>query len=239
MHATVQINNPGSKHHIAVPNGLVDDNPQGQPKNILSAIPLARQKVLSPGEVLYYMGENNESAFYIQSGMSKLLTHLPDGKSRIVRLAARGDFIGFDCLIEGFQRHTAIAIDDMVVKQLPLASLRQLERSDPATFCRLLKEFYQHLVLADTWITKFSTGDIKGRIAYLLYFLSDIEFGKNSDCVALLRIQEVAETLGITPESASRTMADFKRKKILTKLPGPNGGIYRINMTKLQHETRV
>lgn len=154
-------------------------------------------------------------------------------------MAAKGDFIGIDCFMHGFQRHTSIAMDEMVVKQLPIASLRHLERSDPAKFCCLLKEFYKDIVLADTWITKFSTGDVKCRIAYLLIFLADIECGKESDCVELMRSQEVAETLGIKPESASRIMAEFKRKKILIRLPECTGEVYQIDTARLWCETRV
>jgi DNA-binding transcriptional ArsR family regulator len=52
--------------------------------------------------------------------------------------------------------------------------------------------------------------------------------------VELLTVDEMAEILGVTPESVSHHLADFKRNDILHKQPDPIQDLYRLDSEKLR-----
>jgi CRP/FNR family transcriptional regulator len=56
--------------------------------------------------------------------------------------------------------------------------------------------------------------------------------------VSLLTVGEMAEIIGVTPESVSRIMADFKRKGILTPIDEENPVIFRCDEDALTREAQ-
>jgi CRP/FNR family transcriptional regulator len=168
-----------------------------------------------PGEVVFYEGDEVEVAYVICRGLVKLISYLPNGRARIVRLHGRGSVLGLVGLMRHPHEHTAIAVEDTRGYRIPLSLLQGVSRDDPETYSGLLEHWYQYLDTADTWITEFSTGPIRARVARLIQFLESIEHKSNAHRVTLLTSEEMAEILGVTPESVSRIIAEFKRKHVL------------------------
>jgi CRP/FNR family transcriptional regulator len=187
-------------------------------------------------DVIYREGDCVDMVYVIRSGMVKLLSYLPNGRARIVRLHADDHWIGLEGLIGFAYEHTAIAIGDVDAFRIPMSRMHSLERDNPRVFSQILRNGYGHLVQADMWIANFSTGGIKPRVARLVDFLSKLEFGETSIIVELLTVHEMAEILGVTPESVSRILAMFKRSDILLKQGNVVDEIYQINASKLQKE---
>ncbi len=192
-----------------------------------------KHKNFSDEEIIYHEDAPAESLFYIESGIVKLQTYLPNGQARVVRLHKSGELIGLDEIMEPTYRQTAISVNNVSLMQVSLERIRTLEKLNPEGYLQLLKESQRHLALADTWIAEFSTGSIKARVARLITFLAQLEFGESSDNVALLKIDEMANILGVTPESTSRIMADFKRNRILERATDAETDLYRINHNRL------
>ena len=90
--------------------------------------------------------------------------------------------------------------------------------------------------MADTWITDFSTGAIRGRVARLIRFLVENDEASGPREVSLLTVDEMADVLGVTAESVSRVMADMKRRKILQSI-SDQPDFYRCNIEILLKET--
>jgi CRP-like cAMP-binding protein len=132
-----------------------------------------------------------------------------------VRLHARGSLVGLNGLFEPRYNHTAVAVGKVVAECIPVHSLVRLRDENPPVYCRLLESWYGQMRDADTWITQFSTGGIRARVARLVNFLSEIEHHKPSTEVNLLTCEEMAAVLGVTTESVSRILAEFKRGKVL------------------------
>lgn len=170
------------------------------------------------GETIYQQGDDIDALYVIRGGKIKLLSYLPDGRARIVRLHNRGSVIGLNGLLGEPHEHTAIAVDAVHVYQVPMDRLRPLREHDPLAYSCLLEQWSGYLSYADTWIMEFSTGPIRARVARLIHFLAELEDDSESNEVELLTGEEMAEVLGVTPESVSRVIADFKRKKILTEI---------------------
>jgi CRP-like cAMP-binding protein len=168
-------------------------------------------------DVIYRECRGACSIHLVISGLVKLVTHVTDERTRIVRLLSAGDFLGLDGLFEEAHRQTAVALGQVTMYRIPVTLLRGVKSRDPAFYCRLLECWYVHLAYADTWITQFSTGPIRPRVARLLKFLSEREPNAGPPRVRLLTCEEVAEVLGVTPESVSRSLAEFKREGLLRR----------------------
>lgn len=189
-------------------------------------------------EIIYRESERVERIYVIRSGLVKLLSYLPNGRARIVRLHACNHWIGLEGLLGQPYEHTAIAVGDVEVQHVRIHSLQRLNRDNPGVLGHLLRQWHGALVHADRWISDFSTGGIKPRVARMIEFIAEIEYGQPLDRVELLTVCEMAEILGVTQESVSRILATFKRREILQKLSDPSREIYRIDVAGLQQEAR-
>ena len=188
--------------------------------SLVQAVPSSRSFTLEGGETLYREGETPESVYAVTTGLVKLVSYLPDGRSRIVRLLGADSVVGFDGLVNDTHPHTAIAVNRVTGFRIPLAPLERLRTESAELHDALLTRLHQHLQYADTWITQFSTGPVKARVARLVEFLTTVEDNTGDDEVQLLTCEEMADILGVTPESVSRVLAEFKRNDILTPADG-------------------
>jgi CRP-like cAMP-binding protein len=200
------------------------------------AIAATRLVHYDPNDTIYRESDEVESLYVISEGRIKLLNHLENGRSRIVRLHNRGSTIGLNGLMDEPHSHTAIAIDNVTAYQIPMHLIKTVKDEDPDAYCQLLEFWHEYLKMADTWITDFSTGAIRGRVARLIRFLVENDEATGPRDVTLLTVDEMADVLGVTPESVSRIMADLKRRKILQAMSDlPDN--YQCNIERLLKET--
>lgn len=192
-----------------------------------------------PGDTIYREGDAVEFLYLINNGRIKLLNYLENGRARIVRLHKRGSIIGINGLMAEPHPHTAIAVDDVSIYQLPLSALKKIKQQDLNTYCQLLEYLNNYLSVADTWITDFSTGAIRGRVARLLRYLIENDENTGPREVTLLTVEEMAEILGVTAESVSRVMADLKRKNILTPIGDEYPDRFQCAMQDLLQEAEL
>lgn len=197
-----------------------------------------RSKRYQAKEVIYRESERVDGIYVIRSGLVKLLSYLPNGRARIVRLHASNHWIGLEGLLGQSYEHTAIAVGDVEIQHVAIHRLQRLNRDNPGVLGQLLCQWHGALMHADRWISDFSTGGIKPRVARLIEFLAELEYGQPLDRVELLTVCEMAEILGVTQESVSRTLATFKRRAILRKQSDPSREIYRVDATGLQREAQ-
>ena len=170
------------------------------------------QLILQPGKELYRAGSPAEQMFTIRSGLMKLVQYLPDGSQRIVRLMKTSDVIGLEALLDRTYEHDAVAMQPTEVCCLPVTVVRELSRENPQLHKELLNRWQRALTEADAWITELSTGSAKQRVARLLLRLARGQ--ENSECQLFSR-EDMGAMLGITTETASRIIAEFKRQSLL------------------------
>jgi len=173
------------------------------------------QFVLQPGQALYHAGDAGERMFTVRSGLVKLVQYLPDGSQRIVRLVSQADVTGLEALLGSDYQHDAIAMQPTEVCCLPVNTIKLLSDANPKLHVELLNRWQRALSDADLWLTELSTGPARERIARLLLRLA--REGERSECTLFGR-EDLGAMLGITTETASRTIAEFKRQGLLTEL---------------------
>ncbi len=169
---------------------------------------------LPPGSILYRAGDLGDRLFTIRSGILKLVQYLPDGTQRIVRLLRSTDITGLEVLLEQSYQHDAVVLHATQACSLPVSVVRALSQTNPVLHKELLNRWQKALVEADAWLTELSTGSAKQRVSRLLLRLVRDE--QSSQCTLFSR-EDMGAMLGITTETASRTIADFKRKSLLVE----------------------
>ena len=179
-----------------------------QPVSIITYEPQAR---------IYHEGDAGRYVYTLRRGVIKLVKALPNGDHRIVRLNSRSDTIGLEILLSETYRHTAIAISSTEVCRIPVEVLHRLDQRSPAFHHQLLARWQKTVDEAERFITELSTGQARSRLAHLLldYFSDGLSEAWSSPAR-----DDIAHMLGITIETASRLMAEFKREGMISEQDG-------------------
>jgi len=186
------------------------------------------QFVLPPGQALYHSGDRGDRMYTIRSGIVKLVQYLPDGSQRIVRLLRSADVAGLEAMVKKPYDHDAVALQPTEVCCLPVTTLQELSKDNPELHVELLRRWQRALSEADAWLTELSTGPARERVARLLLRL--VHQQEPPECHLFGR-EDIGAMLGITTETASRTIAEFKRQGLLQDL---GAGRYRIDVVKAE-----
>lgn len=194
-----------------------------------------RTQSLPPGSVLFAPGDSLPMVMRVQGGSVKLLAHLENGDSRIVRLKRRGDWLGLHALTGGKVVHTALTVGDVLIERWPAELLRGLIDTDRLLLDHLLQQWQQEVAEADRWLAEFSTGAIPARIARLVNYLSMPGSQGGEDVVQLLTVHEIGEIVSARPETVSRVLAAMKREAILQRQFTGETGTYRVDRDRLMH----
>jgi CRP-like cAMP-binding protein len=166
------------------------------------------------GATVYQSGEKNAVVYLLRQGLLKLSHCLPNGDERIVRILKPGDTAGLEALFGDPYHHTAVMLTRGHLCRVPVELLEQLDRQVPDFHRQLLRQFQRSLSEAEAVLTDLSTGSAHGRVARLLLFLAR---NHGTQSVTLISREDMGAILGITTESASRIVAQFRRSGVLTQ----------------------
>ena len=166
---------------------------------------------------LYQQDEKGDFLFTIRRGLVKLVRELPNGTKRIVRLLRRGDVAGLEITLGHPYQHTAIALQEADVCRIPMSVISYLSKDHPHLCHPLMERWQRGLDEADRFIVELSTGVAEMRFARLLIFLGESVTDRN--CMSISR-EDMGAMLGITIETASRIMTDFKRRGLVKEISG-------------------
>lgn len=162
--------------------------------------------------VLYEQGATAPSVFTLRHGLIKLKVDLPNGGQRIVRLLRPGDVAGMETLVGERYHHTAIALQDTDVCRIPREVVIQLDKTNPSVHQALQQRWQRSIDQADHFIVALSTGPAEARMARLLITLGCT--GTLPETLMPSR-EDMGALLGITTETASRIMAEFRRRGLI------------------------
>ncbi len=178
------------------------------------------------GSVIYRENERGHEIFTLQSGLIKLERFLPDGNQRIVRLIRPNDVFGIETLVNPIYEHDAVVLEDASICKIPVDIVQNLAEKNPTLHTQIMQRWQSALAEADDWLTELLSGTAKQRVARLLLKLTD-----DGGCCSLLSREDMGAMLSVTTETASRIVAEFKRKKLLEEI-GSNR--YRCDKSALQ-----
>jgi CRP-like cAMP-binding protein len=187
-----------------------------------------KQILYNPGETIIKQNTSATSVVCIKEGFAKMWIESENGKSVIVKLVGKGDFITGGGLFNGSKQHfTVSSITPVVLCMIDSGVITQL-LYDNSEFALSLLKFHtqQSNDYLDKWI-KHTQKYMPGRVAdTLLYLKNDVY---ENDCFSTpLTRQDLAEMSNMTKESFVRILQQFRESKII-KIKGKEIEILKEN----------
>jgi CRP/FNR family transcriptional regulator, anaerobic regulatory protein len=166
------------------------------------------------GGELFSQGAMAGYIYTVRAGCVKMEHTLDDGSRRIVRMHYRGDAIGLESLLDEPYRHSAIALQKADICRIPVSVVRTIENRNPKLYEQLMRRWQSSLDEADSFITDLGTGLAETRLARLLLKL---DAHSERHCIPNLLREDIAAIIGVSTETASRLMAEFRRRKLVSE----------------------
>jgi CRP/FNR family transcriptional regulator len=165
-------------------------------------------------------GDPAEHFFNVTAGNAKLFKLLPDGRRQITGFAGMGDFLGL--AVSATYAFGAEALEPMKVCRFSRGKLRALLDDFPAMEKRLLEVASNELVAAQEQMLLLGRKNARERLASFLIARAAMP----SNCLArepqmavVIRLpmtrSDIADYLGLTIETVSRTLTRFKSEGLI------------------------
>jgi CRP/FNR family transcriptional regulator, anaerobic regulatory protein len=182
---------------------------------------ISRHVQLAPNEALFTAGEPARSVHNLTAGVARLYKLLPDGRRQVVGFALPGDFLG----VTPSDRYSisADAVDSVSVCRFPREAFSQFIEQRPHFLVRINEFAARELMLAQEQMVLLGRRTAEEKVAAFLVGwrqrLSRI--GDDRQTIALpMSRQDIADYLGLTIETVSRTLTRFEREKMLVIVTG-------------------
>lgn len=181
---------------------------------------ISQTRHFTPKTMLFDQGALAGSVFNVTEGVVRLYKSLPDGRRQIVGFALAGDFLGL-ALMDRYGV-AAEAVTPVTVCRFARAAFLSYVDGKPHLL-RRLHEFAGHeLSLAQDQMLLLGRRTAEEKIAAFLLNLQTrySRIGATSVTVPLpMSRQDIADYLGLTIETVSRTLTRFAREKVVVVVP--------------------
>jgi CRP/FNR family transcriptional regulator len=170
---------------------------------------------IEPGQTVVIEGDPIAHYYRIVSGTARLYRSLPDGRRQVIDFLAGGDcfgLTGLDCHAYGVE-----AVARLIVIRYPRHLLEAAAQSDPDLACRLFRLACAELGRAQEQLLLLGRKSAQERIAsFLLRLAAKTAHGGRHPVVILAMSRlDIADHLGLTIETVSRTLSRLKRDGLI------------------------
>lgn len=169
-------------------------------------------------ETIYHQGGTALNAYTLRKGLIKLTKTLPNGRTQIVRVLHTGDLFGFDGFAGENYNHTATPLSDIEVCRLPLGDLLELKKQNPEIENAMMKRWIQHLRDAEDMMLELGAKKASERLASFLIRWCEPHYEQLTPLP--LSRGEIGELLGLTIETVSRFLSEWKRQALINESRG-------------------
>lgn len=174
---------------------------------------IVRKVHLDPGQTLFYEGDPANYVYNVTAGALKLYKLLADGRRQITGFLFAADFVGL-ANTEGYS-YGAEAVSAVDLCRFPWLGLNVLFDEFPKLERRLLGIADDELAAAQEQMVLLGRKSAPERVASFLLRLSERakRHGRPESPVAIpMNRADIADFLGLTTETVSRTFSRFKRQ---------------------------
>lgn len=172
---------------------------------------------IAKGETFIEEGDAATDFFNVTRGTVKLYKLMPDGRQQVTGFAGAGHFLGL--AVSSTYAFSAEAIEQTRVCRFSRPKLRDLLHDFPALEERLLQTACNELVAAQEQMLLLGRKTARERVASFLVarLESAIPCQAPTDTITLpMTRSEIADYLGLTIETVSRTLSKFKAERRIT-----------------------
>jgi len=181
---------------------------------------MAARVVVPAKQTIFSEDERADSVFGLSEGTVRLFKLLPDGRRQIVALALPGEFLEMPMI--GRYRHSAAAIGEVELARFPRKQLVAHIRSSPKLLSLLVDFATRQLNLAQVQLVMLGKGSAEERVLFFLNTWRDrmaaLEPFQPYLPLPMWR-EDIADLLGLTIETVSRTLSRLDRKNVIRVVP--------------------
>lgn len=179
-----------------------------------------QHRVIPAKMVLFEQGARADFVYSVSEGTVRLFRLLPDGRRQIIGFAILGDFLGV--AMDEVHEYTAETVDAVRLCRIPRPGFAALLDQKP----HLLKKLHQlagrEINLSRDQIVLLGRKNAEERVAaFLLTFRERLaRIAPRSVTIPLpMSRQDIADYLGLTIETVSRTISKLAREKLIVVVP--------------------
>ncbi|MGA7973355.1 MAG: Crp/Fnr family transcriptional regulator [Pseudolabrys sp.] len=202
--------------------------------NLLSGLPdrvsaellaSAMPRHLAAGEILFLAGDPGDGFYRLDEGLLKVSIASPSGGERILAILGPGSVVGDLTILDGKSRSASVsALRDCTMQFVSRRAFDAFAARQPEIYRYLANILAARLRDTDQIVAAESFLPLKGRVARALLDLAHA-FGQNVGGSRVLIRQKMSQSdlaamAGIAREHVSRTVNEWMRSKIITRVSG-------------------
>ncbi|MBO8169852.1 MAG: Crp/Fnr family transcriptional regulator [Thermoanaerobacteraceae bacterium] len=171
------------------------------------------------GMYLFMEGELGDALYFVQKGRVKLSMMLPDGREHILHFVGEGQIFAEVLLFDsGPFPATAEVVTDSVIGIVRNKDLDGFLKQHPDITLKILKVMSRRLRKAQMQVRDLALKDTFGRMVSTIIKLA-CEYGRETEEGVLVELalsqQDLANMIGASRETVSRSLNDLKKSKVL------------------------
>lgn len=194
---------------------IFSDLEAGELQSISRLIHLSRYR---KNQILFLEDNPARAIFIIKSGMIKVSKSLEDGREQILKVLRSGDILGFETIYEDNYSATAEVLSDAELCCLDKGKFLRLMETNSKISLKMMKALGKELEEARSKIRDLGLKNAREKMATFLLSqvsLSEKSEGKEKKLTLGLSRQEISEMIGLSQETVSRILSEFKKDKII------------------------
>lgn len=200
--------------HTSICDALADDE-------ILALSQMSRHASYRSKQIIQEEGQPATEVANVVSGIILLSRLLAGGRRQVVGIAMPGDFIGLSMADQN--AFTTTAVSEVHLCIYPRPRFAALIDDRPSLLARLHESTANELTLAQDHMVLLGRRTASEKVAHFLISLQErwTRVRSNSPRIDIpLTREDMADYLGLTLETVSRTFSRFFREKVLIDIPG-------------------
>jgi CRP/FNR family nitrogen fixation transcriptional regulator len=217
---------PGYSTHVRTPWPVLEGGKSEAADPMTAALAhLGSTLKVKRNAAVFNEGDPARHVYKVISGAIRTCRVLMDGRRQIADFYLPGDFFG----LEGQSTHgfSAEAVADAVVISYPRAQLEQIADSKPAVQKLLMSLLCKSLSATQNHIVMLGRQTAQERLAWFLLRLMERSEDNPQLDLPMSRL-DVADYLGLTIETVSRGISQFKRQHLIAV-----NGTHQVTLKKL------
>jgi CRP-like cAMP-binding protein len=179
-----------------------------------------RMITCEPGETLFSQGEPGNGVYCIRSGLIGLRRVDANGNSVLIRLATEGTTVGYRTfLTREAHVNSAETLTASVICYIARPKVEEVLKANPLLGERFLQHFFDDAIETENDYVRSLTMGMKSRFLHLMLVFYQ-RFGyqdEDGNAVVDLPVKrgDLAELVGVRPESISRLIDQLQSDKIM------------------------
>jgi CRP-like cAMP-binding protein len=180
---------------------------------------------LAADQVLFLAGDAGDGCYRIEKGLLKVSMVSTSGAERILSILGPGSIVGELAVLDGLPRSASVlALRESELLFVSKTKFDEYARKHPGLYQHLVALLASRLRETNDVIAAESFLPLRGRVALTLIELAE-HFGESVGAGRIVIRQkfgqsDLAAMAGIARENVNRILADWKRRKLVSRISG-------------------